>query len=93
MSKATGSRLPDDITGTGEIDLSLLVLVPGLEAVKIWVVQAVYHKNSTNWDIKDNYCTCPKNRTIWCDNAVMVQNDADGMANIVNPAQTAPRAV
>ena len=36
-------------------------------------------------------CNFPKNRTVWFNNAVMHPKDADGMANSVDPDQTAPQ--
>ena len=37
-----------------------------------------------------NYCKCLQNGTVWCYNAVMHPEDIDGMANSVDPDQTAP---
>ena len=48
-----------------------------------------YRKNSKNWDTSNNCHNCPKNRKVWCNIALMHPNDADGMANSVDPDQTA----
>ena len=49
----------------------------------------IYHKNSKIWDTSNNCHNCPKNRKVWCNIALMHPKDADGMANSVDPDQTA----
>ena len=49
----------------------------------------VYRKNSKIWDTSNNCHNCPKNRKVWCNIALMHPIDADGMANSVDPDQTA----
>ena len=49
-----------------------------------------YRKNSKNWDTENYYNKCPKSRTVLIHNAIMRQKDGDGMANSVDPDQTAP---
>ena len=59
-----------------------------------WNPQRVYCKNSKNSDTENNYHNLPKLGTVWFYKAVMHPKDADGMANSVDPDQTAPlRAV
>ena len=48
-----------------------------------------YRKNSKIWDTSNNCHNCPKNRKVWCNIALMHPKDADGMANRVDPDQTA----
>ena len=48
-----------------------------------------YRKNSKIWDTSNNCHNCPKNRKVWCNIALMHPKDADGMANSVDPDQTA----
>ena len=48
-----------------------------------------YRKNSKIWDTSNNCHNCPKNRKVWCNFALMHPKDADGMANSVDPDQTA----
>ena len=48
-----------------------------------------YRKNSKIWDTSINCHNRPKNRKIWCNIALMHPKDADGMANSVDPDQTA----
>ena len=49
----------------------------------------IYRKNSKIWDTSNNCNNCPKNRKVWRNIAVMHPKDADGMANSVDPDQTA----
>ena len=49
----------------------------------------VYRKNSKIWDTSNNCHNCPKNRKVRCNIALMHPKDADGMANSVDPDQTA----
>ena len=48
-----------------------------------------YRKNSKIWDTSNNCHNCPKNRKVWCNIALLHPKDADGMANSVDPDQTA----
>ena len=48
-----------------------------------------YRKNSKIWDTSNNCHNCPKNRKVWRNIALMHPKDADGMANSVDPDQTA----
>ena len=48
-----------------------------------------YYKNSKIWDASNNCHNCPKNRKVSCNIALMHPKDADGMANSVDPDQTA----
>ena len=48
-----------------------------------------YRKNSKIWDTSNNCHNCPKNRNVCCNIALMHPKDADGMANSVDPDQTA----
>ena len=48
-----------------------------------------YRKNSKIWDTSNNCHNCPKNRIVSCNIALMHPKDADGMANSVDPDQTA----
>ena len=48
-----------------------------------------YRKNSKIWDTSNNCHNCPKNRKVGCNLALMHSKDADGMANSVDPDQTA----
>ena len=48
-----------------------------------------YRKNSKIWDTSNNCHNCPKNRKFWCNIALLDPKDADGMANSVDPDQTA----
>ena len=48
-----------------------------------------YRKNAKIWDTSNNCHNCPKNRKVWCNIALMHPKDADGMANSVDPDQTA----
>ena len=48
-----------------------------------------YRKNSKIWDTSNNCNNCPKNRKVCCNIALMHPKDADGMANSVDPDQTA----
>ena len=48
-----------------------------------------YRKNSKIWDTPNNCHNCPKNRKVRCNIALMHPKDADGMANSVDPDQTA----
>ena len=50
----------------------------------------VYCKTSKNWDMVSNYNNCSKLGTLWSYNVGMCPKDADGMANSVDPDQTAP---
>ena len=52
-------------------------------------VKSYYRKNSKIWDTSNNCHNCPKNRKVWCNIALMHPKDADGMANNVDPDQTA----
>ena len=48
-----------------------------------------YHKNSKIWDTSNNCHNWPKNRKVCCNIALIHPKDADGMANSVDPDQTA----
>ena len=48
-----------------------------------------YRKNSKIWDTSNNCHNCPKNNKVSCNIALMHPKDADGMANSVDPDQTA----
>ena len=48
-----------------------------------------YRKNSKIWDTSNNCHHCSKNRKVCCNIALMHPKDADGMANSVDPDQTA----
>ena len=50
---------------------------------------AYYRKNSEIWDTSNNCHNCLKNRKVWCNIALMHPKDADGMANSIDPDQTA----
>ena len=50
---------------------------------------ADYRKNSKIWDTSNNCHNCSKNRKVSCNIALMHPKDADGMANSVDPDQTA----
>ena len=52
-----------------------------------------YRKNSKIWDTSNNCHNCPKSRKVWCNIASMHPKDADGMANSVDPDQTASSEV
>ena len=49
----------------------------------------IYRKNSKICDTSNNCHNRPKNRKVWCNIALMHPKDADGMANSVDPDQTA----
>ena len=49
-----------------------------------------YGKSCKYWDIYNSYHNCPKNLTVWFSSAAVQSRDADGMANSVDPDQTAP---
>ena len=49
----------------------------------------LYRKNSKIWDTSNNCHNCPKIEKVWCNIAFMHRKDADGMANSVDPDQTA----
>ena len=46
--------------------------------------------NPKNSDARKICCNYPKGWTVWFDDRVMSPKDADGMANSVDPVQTAP---
>ena len=48
-----------------------------------------YPNNSKIWDTSNNCHNCSKNRKVRCNIALMHPKDADGMANSVDPDQTA----
>ena len=48
-----------------------------------------YRQNSKIWDTSNNCHNCPKNRKVGCNIVLMHPKDADGMANSVDPDQTA----
>ena len=50
---------------------------------------SLYRKNSKIWDTSSSCHNCPKNRKVLCNIALMHPKDADGMANSVDPDQTA----
>ena len=54
-----------------------------------WLIYYGYRKNSKIWDTSNNCHNRPKNRKVWCNIALMHPKDADGMANSVDPDQTA----
>ena len=71
-----------------------LIPLPGLKMTVPFVNTAVipnftYRKNSKIWDTSNNCHNCPENRKVWCNIALMHTKDADGMANSVDPDQTA----
>ena len=49
-----------------------------------------YRKTPKNLDTRKKYCNCPKIWLIWILHRVMSPKDANGMANSVDPDQTAP---
>ena len=49
-----------------------------------------YRKFPKYSDTQKNCCKCSKIWTMWLYKRVMSPNDADGMANSVDPDQTAP---
>ena len=53
------------------------------------MMPAEYRKNSKIWDTSNNCHNCPKNRKVQCSIVLMHPKDADGMANSVDPDQTA----
>ena len=57
--------------------------------VQFWDWSISYRKNSKIWDTSNSCHNCPKNRKVWCNIALMHPKDADGMANSVDPDQTA----
>ena len=56
---------------------------------KIIASYRIYRKNSKIWDTSNKRHNCPKNRKVSCNIALMHPKDADGMANSVDPDQTA----
>ena len=46
-------------------------------------------KKTLSWDTSNNCHNCPKNRKVLYNIALMHPKDADGMANSVDPDQTA----
>ena len=60
--------------------------MPDIEHGKHYVK---YRKNSKIWDTSNNCHNCPKNKKVRCNIALMHPKDADGMANSVDPDQTA----
>ena len=55
----------------------------------LYYKKRTYRKNSKIWDTSNNCHNCPKNREVGCNIELMHPNDADGMANSVDPDQTA----
>ena len=49
-----------------------------------------YRKNPKNLDTRKICCNYPKSWTVWFHDRVICSKDADGMANSVDPDQTAP---
>ena len=60
-----------------------------LIALYLYCHKTVYRKNSKIWDTPNNSHNCPKNGKVCCNIALMHPKDADGMANSVEPDQTA----
>ena len=56
---------------------------------KTLTAEVSYRKNSKIWDTSYNCHNYLKNRKVWCNIALMHPKDADGMANSVDPDQTA----
>ena len=52
-----------------------------------------YRKFPKYWDTQNICCNHSKIWTMWLYHRVMSPNNADGMANSVDPVQTAPRAI
>ena len=72
------------------------VIILNLEKVGIIILLCVkillaecYRKNSKIWDTSNNCHNCLKNRKVWRNIALMHPKDANGMANSVEPDQTA----
>ena len=66
------------------------ILLPALARQQVYVhAVSTYRKNSILWDTSNNCHNCPKNRKVWCNIALMHPKDADGMANSIDPDQTA----
>ena len=57
--------------------------------VRVLCMKWGYRENSKIWDTSNNCHNCPKNRKVWRKIALMHPKDADGMANSVDPDQTA----
>ena len=53
------------------------------------MTDSAYRKNSKIWDTSNNCHNCPKNRNVGWNIALMHPKYADGMANSVDPDQTA----
>ena len=53
-------------------------------------MKMLYREISRDWDTLNNDRNCNKNGTVWFHSAVMHPKDADGIANDVDPDQTAP---
>ena len=61
----------------------------GIKFCRVIINKPIYRKNSKIWDTSNNCHNRPKNRKVWCNIALMHPKDADGMANSVDPDQTA----
>ena len=81
-----------DKTAQDELpDLSRLIWIYTVSEFSHWYFWRFwcYRKNSKIWDTSNNCHNCPKTRKVWCNIALMHPKDADGMANSVDPDQTA----
>ena len=64
--------------------------IPFLEGYAIRLSKREYHKNSKNWDTRNNYHNCPTIGTVGFYSAVLCSKDADRTTNREDPDQTAP---
>ena len=70
-----------------ERNLFLGYVVRRVDAQRIW---AAYRKNPKYSDARKNCGNYPQIWTMWFHHGVTLPKDADGMANSVDPDQTAP---
>ena len=89
---STQTRLPEKFKVLPE-DARLLPITSKLQCVLYFPYHATYRKNSKIWDASNNCHNCPKNSQVRCNTALMHPKDADGMANSVDPDQTASSEV
>ena len=69
--------------------LSLVCWKNNIRFVLSFHKKPLYRKNSKIWDASNNCHNFPKNSKVLCNIALMHPKDADGMANSVDPDQTA----
>ena len=86
--------LPDRVSNPGPLTyesgaLPIALRGPANSYEKLVSIFNYYRKNSKIWDTSNNCHNCPKNRKVLCNIALMHPKDADGMANSVDPDQTA----